>query len=236
MLNLDAILQEHLNLKLTAGQIEAFEIYKKLLLEWNQKFNLTSITDPDEIHIKHFFDSLTCLKFITDDAPSVIDIGCGAGFPGIPLKIMRPEMSLVLVESVRKKTDFCRAAVEALGLTDVSVIHARAEDVGRDPLHREKYDWAVARAVAPLPILAEYLLPLVRLNGYMLSQKSANIEEELAQSTKAIAILGGARAETESFSLPVNYGTRTLVKIKKEKYTPSKYPRKAGFPSKKPLY
>jgi 16S rRNA (guanine527-N7)-methyltransferase len=233
--NLKQLVLEHLQITLSPMQEEAFRTYEKLLLEWNRKFNLTAITDPDEVRVKHFYDSLTCLKLIKENRFSLIDIGCGAGFPGLPLKIVRPEMKLVLVDAVRKKTDFCSAVVEALKLTDVTVIHARAEDIGRDPEHREKYDWAAARAVASLPVLAEYLLPLVKTGGCALAQKGGEPAEELAASANAIAILGGSPAETTSFKLPVRDDARTLVSIRKIKATPKKYPRKAGLPAKKPL-
>jgi 16S rRNA (guanine527-N7)-methyltransferase len=235
MINLENLVQEQLNIKLTASQTQAFQIYESLLLEWNQKFNLTAITDPDDIRLKHFYDSLTCLKVIQDENASMIDIGCGAGFPGIPLKIMLPGLRLVLVESVRKKTNFCSAVVDALQLDNVSVLHARAEDLGRDPDHRKYYDWAVARAVAAMPVLSEYLLPLVRIGGNMLAQKGTHASNELAQAKNAIAILGGQLKDIQEFSLPVNDENRALVVIEKIKTTPAKYPRKAGTPSKKPL-
>ena len=235
MINLENLVQEQLNIKLTNTQIQAFQIYETLLLEWNQKFNLTAITDPDEIRLKHFYDSLTCLKVIQDEHTSIIDIGCGAGFPGIPLKIMLPGLRLVLVESVGKKATFCSAVVDALKLDNVSVLHARVEDLGRDPVHREQYDWAIARAVAAMPVLSEYLLPLVRFGGNMLAQKGAHSKEELSQAKNAIAILGGQLKDVQEFNLPVNDENRALVVIEKIKSTPMKYPRKAGTPSKKPL-
>ncbi len=235
MVDLEKIILENLGITLTVSQSDDFQKYEALLLEWNLKFNLTAITDPDEIRLKHFYDSLTCLEFITEKSISLIDIGCGAGFPGIPLKILRPDFKLVLADSVRKKTDFCAITSEALGLEQVSVLHARAEDIGQDPAHREQYDWAVARAVAPLPVLVEYLLPLVRPGGYMLAQKGACVEAEIKQAQQAIALLGGRVAKIEEFDLPLTNDKRTLVKIEKIKSTPLKYPRKAGLPAKKPL-
>ena len=235
MENLRQLVQENLQITLSPMQVKAFQTYEKLLLEWNRKFNLTAITDPDEVRVKHFYDSLTCLKLIKDSNISLIDIGCGAGFPGLPLKIACPGIKLVLADAVRKKTDFCSAVVEALKLTNVSVIHARAEDIGRDPSHREKYDWAAARAVASLPVLAEYLLPLVKMGGNVLAQKGASVDGEIAASNNAIAILGGNPAEATSFKLPVSGDARTLVSIRKIKTSPKKYPRKAGLPAKKPL-
>ena len=235
MTNLEQLIQHNLGITLSPAQVQAFQIYEDLLLEWNQKFNLTAIIDPDEIRLKHFYDSLTCLKIIKDKAASIIDIGCGAGFPGIPLKIMLPNMRLVLVESVGKKVTFCSTVVEALKLEQVTVLHERAEDLGQDAAHREQYDWAIARAVAAMPVLVEYLLPLVRPTGFMLAQKGAHAHTEAAQAKNAISILGGELADIQEFSLPVNNENRALIVIKKTKPTPKKYPRKAGLPSKKPL-
>ena len=235
MLNLTTLLSENLNIDLTPAQNLIFEHYQALLLEWNQKFNLTAITDPQEMQLKHFYDSLTCLRAIPPEAKSLIDIGCGAGLPGIPLKIMLPGLKLVLVDSVGKKVEFCRIAAQELGLTDVTALHARAEDLGQDKAHREQYDWAVARAVAPLPVLAEYLLPLVRVSGSMLAQKGSSAADELELANKAIRILGGGPAKMDAFELPVTHDQRALIQVVKEKNTPAQYPRKAGTPSKKPL-
>ena len=235
MMNLTTLLAENLELDLTPAQNVAFERYQALLLEWNQKFNLTAITDPGEMQLKHFYDSLTCLRAIPPEAKSLIDIGCGAGLPGIPLKIMLPGLKLVLVDSVGKKVEFCRMAAQELGLTDVTALHARAEDLGQDKAHREQYDWAVARAVAPLPVLAEYLLPLVRVGGSMLAQKGSSAADELEQASKAIRTLGGGPAKLDAFELPVTHDQRALIQVVKEKHTPAQYPRKAGTPSKKPL-
>ena len=235
MSNLPTLLADHLLMGLTPAQVTAFDRYQALLLEWNQKFNLTAITDPGEMQLKHFYDSLTCLRAIPPETQSLIDIGCGAGLPGIPLKIMLPGLKLVLADSVGKKVEFCRMAAQELGLTDVTALHARAEDLGQDKAHREQYDWAVARAVAPLPVLAEYLLPLVRVGGSMLAQKGSSAAGELEQANKAIRILGGGQAQMDTFELPVTHDQRALIQIVKEKNTPAQYPRKAGNPSKKPL-
>jgi 16S rRNA (guanine(527)-N(7))-methyltransferase GidB len=229
------LVQTGLNIDLTADQIQLFEDYEKLLVEWNQKFNLTAIADPEGIHLKHFYDSLTCQRVIQDISAAIIDVGCGAGFPGIPLKILRPDFRLTLVESVGKKTDFCSEVVKQLGLKDVAVLHARVEDLGQDRNHREKYDWAVARALAPMPVLAEYLLPLVRVGGSVLAQKGSSAGLELQQAAGAIALLGGEVVQVDEFELPVLKEKRVLIKIGKRKATPLKFPRKAGLPSKKPL-
>lgn len=235
MLNLQTFLAEHMQLDLTPTQASAFERYQTLLLEWNQKFNLTAITDRHEMQLKHFYDSLTCLRAIPPEAKSLIDIGCGAGLPGIPLKIMLPGLKLVLADSVGKKVEFCRLAAQELGLTNVIALHARAEDLGQDKAHREQYDWAVARAVAPLPVLAEYLLPLLRVGGSMLAQKGSSAAGELEQANKAIRVLGGGQAKLDTFELPVTHDQRALIQVVKERNTPAQYPRKAGTPSKKPL-
>jgi len=235
MLTLETLLSENLNIDIAPAQIAAFEQYQNVLLEWNQKFNLTTISDPQEMQLKHFYDSLTCLRAIPPEAKSLIDIGCGAGLPGIPLKIMLPGLKLVLADSVGKKVEFCRMAAQELGLTDVTALHTRAEDLGQDKDHREQYDWAVARAVAPLPVLAEYLLPLVRVGGSMLAQKGSSAAGELEQANKAIRVLGGGQAKLDTFELPVTHDQRALIQVVKERNTPAQYPRKAGTPSKKPL-
>ncbi len=229
------LVQTGLNIEIDTDQFQLFTHFEELLMEWNQKFNLTAITDPESIRLKHFYDSLTCLRVIKDTSASIIDVGCGAGFPGIPLKILRPDFRLTLVESVGKKADFCSEVVKQLNLDNTRVLHARAEDLGQDKAHREKYDWAVARAVAPMPVLAEYLLPLVRIGGGVLAQKGSGARSELDQAAGAIALLGGELLQVDEFELPYIKEKRALVKIGKRKPSPTKYPRKAGSPSKKPL-
>lgn len=168
-------------------QLRAFETYSELLLEWNRRFNLTAITDLTEIQTKHFLDSLSCLKAMSLSAEMrIIDVGSGAGFPGMPLKIAFPEIQLTLVEANGKKAEFCRFLAKELRLGEVTILNARAEEVGRDPLQRETYDWALARAVASLPILVEYLLPLVKLGGHVLAQKGENGPAEVQSAAKAI--------------------------------------------------
>jgi len=164
---------QHLaSIKLTPRQVSSFEIYEQELLQWNEKFNLTAIRDPEGVRTRHFLDSLTCLVEMSNNPPQrLIDIGTGAGFPGIPLKIVLPAMQLTLVESIGKKAQFCSHVVELLNLDHVEVLTKRAEEVGHMPAHRESYDWAVARAVAALPVLVEYLLPLVKVGGFILAQK-----------------------------------------------------------------
>lgn len=165
----------------------------------------------------------------------MIDIGTGAGFPGIPLKIVNPYIRLTLVDSVQKKVEFCKLLVKELGLSDVEVLHARAEDIGQDNHYREKFDWSVARAVADLSVLAEYMLPLTAVGGFMLAMKGAEVGQEVEKANSAISLLGGDINQIEKFFLPENFGERNLILIKKIKPTPQKYPRKPGKPTKKPL-
>jgi 16S rRNA (guanine527-N7)-methyltransferase len=236
MKDLKSWASELLNLDLSEEQIAAFSRYSKLLIEWNQKFNLTAIKEEKEILIKHFLDSLTCFKILPrSGAYSLIDLGTGAGFPGIPLKIINPAIQLVLADSVRKKADFCQVVVQELNLSGVRVVHARAEDLGQEKEFREKFDWTAARAVAVLPVLAEYLLPLTRVGGKALVMKGAEIQDESHRAESALALLGGRISMLEFVSLPENSGERSLVLIEKVKHTPAAYPRKAGTPAKKPL-
>jgi len=223
---------------LTPGeeQMDMLAQFSALVLEWNQKLSLTSITDPEGFWIKHIYDSLTCLPIIfAFGSSSVIDIGTGAGFPGIPLKIAYPEICLTLAESVKKKANFCQVAADALKLTDVKVTAERAETLGQDPAYRERYDWAIARAVAPLNVLAEYLLPLVHIGGHALAQKGGNAGEEINKARNAIKRLGGEIKKVTPIELPLGYGSRTLITIKKVKATAPTYPRRPGTPKKSPL-
>jgi 16S rRNA (guanine527-N7)-methyltransferase len=225
-----------LGIRLTARQISAFQRYEAKLLDWNARHNLTAIRDTEGIRTKHFLDSLTCMLAWRDNPPnSLIDIGTGAGFPGIPLKIMQPALALTLVESVGKKAEFCRHVAQTLGLERVEVLQTRAEEVGLLPKHREHYDWAVARAVANLPILVEYLLPLVRVGGSILAQKGDSGPAEAHVSEKAIRMLGGRLRQLMKVSLPGVAEDRYLVIIDKVAATPPNYPRRVGIPTKKPL-
>ena len=225
-----------LGMTLTPRQIRDFETYEALLLEWNQRVNLTAITKGGDVRIKHFLDSLSCLKAISDrPGLRVVDVGTGAGFPGVPVKIALPGIRLTLVESTGKKADFCRLLVDRLALRDVTVLTARAEDVGRDPAHRETYHWALARAVAELAILAEYLLPLVEVGGRMLAQKGESGPAEAHAASKALHLLGGAVAKIEPVELPGIAEPRYLIVVRKTAATPAQYPRRTGVPSKRPL-
>jgi 16S rRNA (guanine527-N7)-methyltransferase len=224
------------NIHLTASQVAAFVAYERELLEWNQKFNLTAIRDPRSIRSKHFLDSLSCALAWPDSPPArLVDVGTGAGFPGLPLKILYPEMKLTLVESVGKKARFCEHIVEVLGLAGVDVIPARAEDLGRDPAQRESYDCAVARQVANLSTLAEYLLPLVRPDGIMLAQKGEAGPAEAQSAAHAFKLLGGQLEQQIPVHLPGVEDERYLIIVKKTAATPAKFPRKAGTPAKQPL-
>jgi 16S rRNA (guanine527-N7)-methyltransferase len=225
-----------LGLHLSRAQLSALTLYERELLDWNTRFNLTAIRDPQEIHIKHFLDSVTCLLALRDSPPErLIDIGTGAGFPGIPLKIIYPKMQLTLVESVGKKAQFCRHVVTILDLRGVEVVQARAEALGQDPAYREQYDWAVARAVAVLPVLSEYLLPLVRVGGRMLAMKGESGPAEAHSAEGALRILGGHLRQLLPVMLPGVAEERYLVVIDKVAATPDGYPRKVGLPAKRPL-
>lgn len=224
------------SIQLTQRQIGMLTVYEKQLLEWNEKFNLTAIRDVDGIRAKHFLDSLSCSLAWKEYPPRrLIDVGTGAGFPGIVLKILHPGIKLTLVESVGKKANFCRHIVQTLGLDGVEVITARAEDVGRLINHREKYDWAVARAVANLSVLSEYLLPLVQVGGMMLAQKGESGPAEAQAAENALRILGGNLRQLVHVTLPGVVDERYLVIVDKVAATPPAYPRKAGIPGKTPL-
>jgi 16S rRNA (guanine527-N7)-methyltransferase len=228
--------QQLFGLQLNARQINALALYERELLEWNEKFNLTAIRDTDGIRTKHFLDSMSCVLAWKDNPPRrLIDIGTGAGFPGIVLKILYPTLKLTLVESVGKKVTFCKHIVDALALDNVEATQARAEDLGQNTKYREQYDWAVARAVANMPILAEYLLPLVRVGGTVLAQKGESGPAEAQSAEKAFKILGGKLRQLIPVTLPGVVDERYLVIVDKVAATPRQYPRKAGTPTKQPL-
>lgn len=210
-----------------------FEIYLEELLEWNKKFNLTAITDPAEIKIKHFEDSLSLLQIMPLANQSVIDIGAGAGFPGIPLKIECPEIKLTLLEATGKKVEFLRHITSKLGLSDVQVIKGRAEDLAGE--QKEVFDIAVARAVADLRILAEYCLPFVKIHGFFIAYKEDQVDPEVKTAETAVDILGGKIKEIKKVKLPGSEIVRSLVVIEKVRPTPAKFPRRAGMAKKRPL-
>jgi 16S rRNA (guanine527-N7)-methyltransferase len=224
------------NIHLTGRQVMELIKYEKELLEWNQKFNLTAIRDAESIRTKHFLDSFSCVLAWRVSPPNqLIDIGTGAGFPGLPIKILYPNLKLTLVESVGKKAMFCQHIVSVLGLEHVEVIQSRAEDLGQDPQHREKYDWAVARAVANLNVLSEYLIPLVKVGGIILAQKGESGPAEAQSAEKTMELLGGKLKQLVPVHLPGVADDRYLVVVDKVATTPPKYPRKPGIPAKQPL-
>ena len=206
----------------------------ELLLEWNQKINLTAITEPEEIILKHFIDSMTIAKHIKENA-KVIDVGTGAGFPGIPLKIIREDIEVTLLDSLNKRINFLNEVINQLKLEKIQAIHSRVEEFGQNKKYRETFDYATSRAVANLSTLAEYLVPLVKTKGMCISMKGADVKEEIQQSEKAISILGGKIESIEKFQLPRSDMDRNIILIRKAKSTQPKYPRRPGFPAKEPL-
>jgi 16S rRNA (guanine527-N7)-methyltransferase len=225
-----------LGIRLTARQKGQFSWYAQELIDWNTRFNLTAVTDAEEIEMKHFLDSLTCLLATgTPVTGRVADIGTGAGFPGLPLKIVSPDFPLVLVESTRKKVDFCQHVVKGLQLERVAVLHARAEEVGQQEQYRGGFDWVLARAVANLPVLVEYMLPLLKIGGKAVAQKGETAPAEVHMAEPALRILGGRVVQLIGVELPKVTETRYLVLIEKIGGTPAKYPRRPGMPMKRPL-
>ncbi|HHX17602.1 MAG TPA: 16S rRNA (guanine(527)-N(7))-methyltransferase RsmG [Clostridium sp.] len=222
------------NVDLEKKDIDNFFKYKDTLLEWNKKINLTAIEDDREIIIKHFIDSITVAPFIKKETKKIIDVGTGAGFPGIPLKIIMKNLDVTLLDSLEKRTKFLNEVINKLDLKDIRVIHSRAEDKGMSKDFREKFDLALARAVANLPVLLEYCLPFVKVGGTFIAMKGSNIEE-LDNSKNALKILGGEVKDVIQFNLPFTDIKRNIIIIKKFRHTPTKYPRKSGKPSKEPL-
>lgn len=223
-----------IDIKFTEEHIQKFYAYMKLLLEWNEKINLTAITDPEEVILKHFIDSLTISKYIKNDT-CIADVGTGAGFPGIPLKIYRDDIRVTLVDSLNKRINFLNEVIDTLGLKNMSTVHSRIEDFGKNGKYREQYDYVTARAVANLTVLSEYLIPIVKVDGMCICMKGNNVDEEIADAKKAINILGGRISNVDNFKLPDSDIERNVIIIDKIKITPSRYPRKAGVPSKEPL-
>ena len=223
------------NFTLTDRQIEQLDLFYELLVEKNKVMNLTAITEFDDVLVKHFADSLSICTVLPSDIKTVCDLGTGAGFPGIPMAIAYPEISFTLIDSLNKRIKFLQEVVDALGLTNVTLVHARAEEAGRGKNYREHFDLVVSRAVANIATLSEYCLPLVKVGGYFISFKSGDIKEEVSLSGNAIQKLGGSMEEPVYFSLPDTDISRSFLIINKEKNTPKAYPRKAGTPSKEPL-
>ncbi len=220
--------------QITEEQKEKFYNYMNLLLDWNNRINLTAITEPNEIILKHFIDSMTILKEIKDNS-KIVDVGTGAGFPGIPLKISNETLDILLLDSLNKRINFLNEVIEKLDLKNINSIHFRVEEAGQNKQYRETFDVATSRAVAPLNILVEYLLPLVKVGGICICMKGPDIEAEVESSKRAIEVLGGKVEKIENFALVNTDIKRTIVIVKKIKETPNKYPRKAGTPSKEPL-
>ncbi len=223
---------------LTNDQLAQFDAYYRLLVEWSARFNLTRITEAEAVQVQHFLDSLVLLAVAGEWFPQgarVIDVGTGAGLPGLALKIVRPDLDVVLTDSVGKKVQFVDHVIGALAMTGARAIHARAEDLGRDRTYREAFDVAAARAVADLPVLAEYLLPLVKVGGAALAQKGARAAEEVARAAKAVRVMGGGTASVAEYRLPGLDEARAVVVMPKPHRTPPAYPRRAGLPAQKPI-
>ena len=224
-----------INVELNEKQISQFMDYKDMLLEWNEKMNLTAITDEREIMLKHFADCLMICSDLNLDGKKVIDVGTGAGFPGVPVKIACPGVQITLLDSLNKRINFLKELSEKLGLENVDCVHMRAEDGGADKNLRESFDLCISRAVANLAVLSEYCLPFVRVGGTFISMKGPDVEEEVNEAKKAIKVLGGEIKAIKKMEIPETDIVHSLIFIEKVKPTPSKYPRKAGTPSKEPL-
>ena len=223
------------NFTLSDKQIEQLDLFYELLVEKNKVMNLTAITEFDEVIVKHFADSLSICSVLPSDVENICDLGTGAGFPGIPMAIAYPDLQFTLIDSLNKRIKFLQEVVDALGLNNVTLIHARAEEAGKNKIYREQFDLVVSRAVANISTLSEYCLPLVKVNGYFISYKSGDITEEINASGSAIKKLGGSMNKPVYFKLPNTDINRSFIIINKEKNTPKAYPRKAGTPSKEPL-
>jgi len=228
---------EKLNVPIDDVKMKQFHDYLLLLQEWNQKINLTTIVDDEEVYLKHFYDSLTLGFYIDfeEEAYSLCDVGSGAGFPSIPLKIIYPNLSISIVDSLKKRINFLEKVVEKLGLDGVGLYHDRAEIFGQNKKFRASFDFTTARAVANMSTLSEFCMPLTKKGGTFIAMKAQTAEEELKKADKAISVLGGKVREDIQFELPKEAGERHIILIDKKKETPNKYPRKAGTPAKKPL-
>lgn len=227
-----------LSIQLTEEQLSQFYQYYEMLVEWNKFMNLTAITDLEDVVTKHFVDSLSLLKAVPDlgvEEKTILDVGTGAGFPGIPLKIAFPNLKITLLDSLNKRINFLNEVIDTLNLEKICAIHGRAEDFGRDKEHREQYDYCVSRAVANLSTLSEYCMPYVKIGGVFIPYKSGKIEEELSEAKGAVKLLGGKVEQVITFMLPKLDVERSFVIIQKREGTSKKYPRRAGLPSKEPL-
>ncbi|WP_246944347.1 16S rRNA (guanine(527)-N(7))-methyltransferase RsmG [Bacillus pinisoli] len=227
---------EEKGISLSSKQLDQFQLYFKLLVEWNEKMNLTAITDEEEVYLKHFYDSISAAFFVDFSGPlSICDVGAGAGFPSIPIKICFPHLKVTIVDSLQKRITFLNELANQLELDHVEFYHDRAETFGQNPLFREKYDLVTARAVARLSVLSELCLPLVKQDGLFVAMKGASAKEELEQGKAAIKVLGGMLQESHQFKLPTEESDRSIFVIKKKAKTPKKYPRKPGTPNKLPI-
>jgi 16S rRNA (guanine527-N7)-methyltransferase len=236
MLSFSECARQVLGFDLTQQQVKAFKVYSTTLLEWNQKVNLTAITDPEQIETKHFLDSLSVIPILREFVvKELIDVGTGAGFPGIPIKILLPDVNVTLVESIGKKVDFCREVTARLDLHGIQAVLGRAEELGQDPGFREKFDVGIARAVAQLDTLAEYLLPLIHLGGRMLAQKGHTGPEEVQKAEHAIRVMGGRLNKLVPITLPGICEDRYIIIVDKVSATPQKYPRRVGIPAKRSI-
>lgn len=227
---------KELGLDLSDREIDMFSEYKRLLKEWNEKINITAITDDDEIDVKHFLDSVSVFKSgLINGTERIIDVGTGGGFPGIPVNILKPDTEVVLLDGLNKRLKFLNEVIDTLGLQNISTVHGRAEELGRKKEYRETFDIAVSRAVASLNTLSEYCLPFVKVGGYFVAMKGPDVDEEIEQAEKAIEKLGGQIEKRIDIPLPSSDIVHNLLLIKKVKQTPSVYPRGGGNPKKKPL-
>jgi len=223
-------------IELNVEQIQQFKQYFEILVEWNEKMNLTAITDLQSVYLKHFYDSISMAFYVDfSKKQSVCDVGAGAGFPSIPLKICFPQLKITIVDSLNKRIQFLTHLSEQLKLSEVNFVHARAEEFGQNPLYREKFDIVTARAVARLSVLSELCIPLAKIGGQFVAMKAAAAQDELLDAKKALTILGAEKKEEFSFLLPVENSERSLFVFNKIKSTPKKYPRKPGVPNKTPL-
>lgn len=227
-------LSKKINIDITDEQLKKFYRYMYLLLEWNEKINLTAITETDEVILKHFIDSMTVFKYLVE-SKNIIDVGTGAGFPGIPIAIMNQNKNITLLDSLNKRINFLNEVCSELKINNIKTYHGRAEEFGHNKQHREKYDIAISRAVANMTTLVEYLIPFIKVGGRCICMKGNDIEEELEQAKFAIKELGGKIEKVERFNLPNSDMERNIIIITKTKETPNRYPRKAGTPSKMPL-
>ena len=235
-MNLIEQAQALFNLTLSETQAEQFKTYHRLLDEWNQRMNLTTITDPEEVEIRHFLDSLSIVSVISfDDGDKLIDVGTGAGFPGLALAIAFPKLQVTLLDSTMKKLNFLQAVIDELGLTNCQTLHSRAEDAGNNPKHREAYDVVTARAVAMLPILLEYTVPLAKVGGFVVAMKGESAEREVDEAKRALFVLRAEAKPVAEIQLPGVDRPHYLITIEKMEKTPSNYPRQAGIPKKKPI-